>query len=527
MFIFDILLFVFVLGIIILVHEGGHFYFAKKAGILCHEFAIGMGPIVYQKRKGETVYAVRAIPIGGFVSMAGEAVSDALISKDQTIGLRLNEEGHVFEIILSDQLESDVIGKVVEYDLYGKNFNGLYIDIEREGVVSRYMVNRDAVYQLGKNRTMWITPEEKSFESKTLWQRFLVIFGGPLMNFILAFLIYFILGWFLVVPTMSSNEVESVVDQYPAELAGMKAGDKIVSLTVDGTSYQVDDWYDLQTVMSSLDTVYMDVTVDRDGQLFTYDDLNLALYIQSAGLANIREDGVIIDGQTAEIGQTFGRASSAARLEAGDVITSVVANGQTYTINNWDDILATFRVVTSGDIVVHYLRDGQAHETTYALISQSALEKLGHDSIVFQLGVSSNTHFDFGTSILYAPQALWSNVREVFVTLGLLFSPTENLGIGDLSGPVGIFSLVSSTASQGVLSLFSLMAFLSVNIGLLNLLPIPALDGGRLAFLGIEAITRKPLNRKIENWINTVMFFALMGLFVFVTYNDIVRLIFG
>ena len=90
--ILNLIVFVLVLGIIILVHELGHFIFAKKAGILCHEFSIGMGPAITQKRKGETIYSVRAIPIGGYVSMAGESVSDAMIKKGQHIGIRLNEQ---------------------------------------------------------------------------------------------------------------------------------------------------------------------------------------------------------------------------------------------------------------------------------------------------------------------------------------------------------------------------------------------------------------------------------------------------
>ncbi len=527
MVILNILLFLFVLGIIILVHEAGHFFFAKRAGILCHEFAIGMGPVVYQKRKGETVYSIRGIPIGGFVSMAGEAVSDALINKEQVIGLRINEQGNVYEIILTDKLEADVIGKVVDYDLYGKDFNELYIDIEREGVVTHYPVVRDAVYQLGKNRTMWITPEEKSFESKTLWQRFLVVFGGPMMNFILAFLIYLIIGWFVLVPTVESNEIADVAEGYSADMAGIEAGDQITSISVDGTAYAINSWSDLSLVMDQLATTQIDVTVLRDDNEITYSDLNLSVYIQSAGLANLTTDGEILNNGPAVLGQAYGRASSNGRLEAGDVINSIVAGGVTYDITSWDDIIATFKVVTSGDIVINYTRDGINDIASYSLLSQNALEQLGHEAIVFQLGVTAMSHFDFSYSLLYAPRALWSNVREVFVTLGLLFSPAENLGIGDLSGPVGIFSLVSSTASQGFLSVLALMAFLSVNIGLLNLLPIPALDGGRLVFLGYEAVTRRPINRKVENWVNTVMFFALMTLFVFVTYNDIVRLIFG
>ncbi len=527
MVILNILIFIFVLGVIILLHEGGHFFFAKRAGILCHEFSIGMGPTLYQKRKGETVYAIRAIPIGGYVSMAGEAVSDALIKKDQTIGLKIDDQRNVYEIILTDSVESDVIGKVVGYDLYGKNFNGLYIDIEKDGVISHYSVNRDAIYQLGKNKTMWITPEEKSFESKTLWQRFLVVFGGPLMNFILALVIYFVLGWFVLLPTLSSNEIDQVTDNYAAETAGIIDGDKIVSITANGITHPIDDWTDLSLVMSQLDTVIVDVAVSRDDQTIAFTDLNLSVFIQSAGLSNVTVDNEILGNDSAVLGQAYGRASSSGRLEAGDVITQITANGTPYAISTWDDLIAAFKLITSGDITVNYLRDGVPSETSYSLISEQALTKLGHESIVFQLGVTATTHFDFGYSLSYAPRALWGDVREVFTTLGLLFSANENLGIGDLSGPVGIFSLVSSSASQGILSLFALMAFLSVNIGLLNLLPIPALDGGRLAFLGYEAVSRRPINRKVENWINTVMFFALMGLFVFVTYNDIMRLIFG
>ncbi len=171
------------------------FYFAKKAGILCHEFSIGMGPALYQKRKGETIYSVRGIPIGGYVSMAGESVSDALIKKEQTIGLKINEQDQVYQIILTDKVESDVTGVVEAFDLYGKAFDPLYIDLNVDGQIIHFSVLRDATYQISEKNKMWITPAEKSFESKTLWQRFMVIFAGPMMNFILAFLLFLIVGF--------------------------------------------------------------------------------------------------------------------------------------------------------------------------------------------------------------------------------------------------------------------------------------------------------------------------------------------
>jgi len=186
MLLVDLIVFILVLGVIILIHEFGHFYFAKRAKILCHEFAIGMGPAIWQKRKGETIYSIRSIPIGGYVSMAGESVSDALIKVDQVIGLKLNQHQQVTEIHLVDQLEPDVMGIVRSYDLYGKDFEPLYIELEVNGVLERYSVLRDASYRLSDKKQMWITPSEKSFESKTLWERFLVIFAGPFMNFVLA-----------------------------------------------------------------------------------------------------------------------------------------------------------------------------------------------------------------------------------------------------------------------------------------------------------------------------------------------------
>jgi regulator of sigma E protease len=120
-----------------------------------------------------------------------------------------------------------------------------------------------------------------------------------------------------------------------------------------------------------------------------------------------------------------------------------------------------------------------------------------------------------------------NTTSQVLNTLSLLFNKKEKIGVGDLSGPIGIFSLVSQTRKQGFLAIVSFTAFLSINIGLLNLLPIPALDGGRLVFLGVEFITRKPLPRKLENTINNIMFLLLMALFLFVTYSDIIRLIKG
>lgn len=522
MLILNILIFLVVLGAIILIHEFGHFYFAKKAGILCHEFAIGMGPVVYQKRKGETVYSIRSIPIGGFVSMAGESINDALIKQDQIIGVKVNEQGKIYQIVMNKEMPSDVVGIVKSFDLYGKDFDPLFIELEVEGVSIIYPALRDTVYIFDTKKEMWITPSEKSFESKTLWQRFLVIFAGPMMNFILAIFLFLIVGFFVFKPSLDSNVIDQVSSGSAADNIGLVSGDAITEIN----GIAITDWNDLSAAMSNNDLASITIKYTHNNIEYTVNDVNIAVIIQMAGIANIDSDMTAYNSE-AIIGQAFGRAASDGGLLPGDLITKLSINSFEYDINSWDDIIQFFNTNTRGDITVFYEREGVEADTTYTLISDNALTKLGYQPIIYQIGVTPESAFNLGYTLAYPFKTFYKDMMQVFNTIGLLFNTHEDVGIGDLSGPVGIFTLVSSTASQGVVALIGFTGFLSINIGLLNLLPIPALDGGRLVFLGIEAVTKKQLNRRIENTINNVMFLLLMGLFVFVTYNDIIRLIKG
>ncbi|MBE0701100.1 MAG: site-2 protease family protein, partial [Acholeplasmataceae bacterium] len=262
------------------------------------------------------------------------------------------------------------------------------------------------------------------------------------------------------------------------------------------------------------------------GVLVVVPDVELTVIIQMAGITNVDENGQVYNTEPI-IGSTGGRARSDGKIQSGDVITSLMIDNDTHVIESWDDVIAFFKIHKRGDLTLTYMRDGTEGVANYALISESALTKLGYQALIFQIGISPDSEFDWATTLKYPFVSIYNNTHQVFTTLGLLFNPSEKLGISDLAGPVGIFTLVSSTRSQGILALIGFTAFLSINIGLLNLLPIPALDGGRLIFLGIEALTRKPLNRKVENTINNVMFFMLLGLFVFVTYNDILRIFRG
>ena len=158
---------------------------------------------------------------------------------------------------------------------------------------------------------------------------------------------------------------------------------------------------------------------------------------------------------------------------------------------------------------------------TNEVLDNQRLEKIQQ-----KIGVSPNSHFDFFGCLGQAFVNFWDDFSLIFRTLKLLIAPSgvRQVGVNDLSGFVGIFSMIESYIGAGFLALMSFTALLSVNIGVMNLLPIPALDGGRLVFLLIELITRKKPSKKVENMINNIFFILLMILFVYITIHDIIRL---
>lgn len=502
----NLLLFLLVLTVIISIHELGHFLFAKRAGILIHEFSIGMGPQIVAKTKGDTKYAFRAIPLGGYVSMSGENGDYALISKGSRVGICLNEIGLVTGILLDQTRKKPLVtGEVVDFDLYGKNLSELFIEIKTdEGEVLRYQVTRDAKYYYGNQKELQITPEESSFASKTIWQRFLVLFMGPMMNFILALLL------FIIIAAVQGKPVDDNV-VHESSNPGLIAGDIIVN--IDGTD--VEDLNDIRQIGELITDHVVPVVVVRNG---VEESINLyvTILLQNFGLVNDTRDAYK-DG--AFIGGIGGKAGSAG-VNLGDEITQV--NG--IPVSNWSDILVLARNYNQTTITLNVLRDGEYLTFTYDVLPEDTLNKLGHESVAVRFGFQTGYEFDF-LYMLYNPfQRFGSSVTEMVNTIGMLFSTSSGVGVSDLAGPVGIFSLVSNAAQGGFINLLGFVAFLSVNIGLMNLLPIPALDGGRLLFLGYEAVSKKKIPAKVEGLVNNAFFILLLMLFVFVTWNDILRI---
>ncbi len=506
----NILLFLIVLTLIISIHELGHFLLAKRAGILIHEFSIGMGPAIISRKKGVTNYSLRVIPLGGYVAMSGENGDNALISVGSTVGINLNEIGLVKEIILDQSISKPLlIGEVVSFDLFGKDLADLFIEIKTEDqVIHKYQVTRDAKYLYAKKKQIQITPEESSFSSKTILERFLVLFFGPLMNFILALVILFIVAIAQGKP-LDNNVVNETSNP------SLKSGDVITRINNIEVST-------IDEIRNALETVYgnfVETEIIRDGETMVV-DVYLTIVLQNLGIVNstdpLYQDGLYVAG--------LGGKAKAAGLNIGDKILSVDNGNGPQDVSNWGQLITIARNYQAPTITLVVLSEGVEKSITYEVLSSDVLEAIGSEKVALRMGFTLGYEFDFLYTLTYPITQFGSSVTEMLATIGLLFNPSSGVGVADLAGPVGIFSLVSNAAAGGFISLLVFVAFLSVNIGLMNLLPIPALDGGRLIFLGYEAITKKKIPAKFELWVNNAFFFLLLGLFVFVTWNDILRL---
>ncbi len=549
----SIVAFVFILGIIIIIHELGHFIFAKRAGILCYEFSIGMGPVIYKRKKGETTFSIKAIPIGGSVSMAGEEISNEVVKIDSNIGLFL-EGSKVSKLILDEKMEAPIRGKVTKIDLYGKEGNPLYIDIiDETGKECHYEVLRDAFYIFNEKQEFQIAPYDRSFESKTLLQRFLTIVAGPTMNLILAIFIYLIYWIGMGVPNYQSTVIGTVTDSYPASYY-LEEGDKIISL--NGTS--ITTWNEFSTKMTNLayeGKTTAEIVVSRNDTNYTF-EIKCATIINSCGLTDLnitvaRNADLNVSGlQVGAVALNYASTPSDSEIviQNGDIITRIYIDKSLSTsgsasfdniidieedVISWERLLSIFNDLDVANVYFDFYSQSEGKMIMYSesmtpirtygneLLSNQRIEKL-----IVMIGVSPTTHFSFTGVITNSFKSFWSDFTLIFRTLKLLIAPSgvRQVGVNNLSSIVGIFSMITQYVTLGFFPVLMFAGLISVNIGVMNLLPIPALDGGRIVFLLYELVTRKKINKKVENTINNVMFILLMVFFVYLTFNDILRI---
>ncbi|RRN49388.1 RIP metalloprotease RseP [Streptococcus suis] len=416
-----ILAFIFIFGVIVVVHEFGHFYFAKKAGILVREFAIGMGPKIFAHTgKDGTLYTIRILPLGGYVRMAGWGEDKTEIKTGSPASLSLNEAGVVTRINLSGkQLDSlSLPMNVTSFDFEEKlEITGLVLEESKT-----YKVDHDATIVEEDGTEVRIAPLDVQYQNATVWGRLMTNFAGPMNNFILGILI-FILLFFMQggVSNPSSNAV-SITEGGALQNVGLVTGDKILSVNGQAT----DTYTDIATIIS----------------------------------------------------QAASEASTA----------------------------------PSFDLVVE-------HEGTEKSLTVTA-EKVD-DS--YRIGISPILKTGFLDKIIGGFQQAGATAVIVVTALKNLIA---NFDVKQLGGPVAIYSVSNQAAANGWVSVFNLMAMLSINIGIFNLIPIPALDGGKIVMNILEGIRRKPLKPETESYITLAGVAIMVVLMLVVTWNDIMRVFF-
>ncbi|EOI9051190.1 TPA: RIP metalloprotease RseP [Streptococcus pyogenes] len=416
-----IITFIIIFGILVIVHEFGHFYFAKKSGILVREFAIGMGPKIFSHvDQGGTLYTLRMLPLGGYVRMAGWGDDKTEIKTGTPASLTLNEQGFVKRINLSQSKldPTSLPMHVTGYDLEDQlSITGLVLDETKT-----YKVAHDATIVEEDGTEIRIAPLDVQYQNASIGGRLITNFAGPMNNFILG-IVVFILLVFLQggMPDFSSNHVR-VQENGAAAKAGLRDNDQIVAIN----GYKVTSWNDL--------------------------------------------------------------------TEAVNLATRDLGPSQT--------IKVTYK---SHQRLKTVAVKPQKHANTYTI------------------GVKASLKTGFKDKLLGGLELAWSGA---FTILNALKGLITGFSLNKLGGPVAMYDMSNQAAQNGLESVLSLMAMLSINLGIFNLIPIPALDGGKILMNIIEAIRRKPIKQETEAYITLAGVAIMVVLMIAVTWNDIMRVFF-
>ena len=425
-----IIIAILIFSVLILFHELGHFLLAKACGVGVTEFALGMGPKIISWGKGETKYAVKALPFGGSCTMVGE-----------------DEEN----------------------------------------------------------------PAPNAFGNKKAWQRFLVIVAGPMFNFLLAFICAL---FFIGFGGVNRPVVYSVTEAGSA--AGIRRGDVVRS--INGKKITLGREIPLYLYDHPLDGK-AEIVVERGGELLTM-TVNTHLEGWRMGISYMADETGCTLSQI-----SAGSAAESAGLKAGDVLVSI--DGTAITSGKQLSEYFTAHPMDGSALEIRVKRDGEELFFRF-LPSHYEAENLGFSAEYYydEAGTAG-----FGSLVRYSAKEVVYWIRYTLMSLRMLIS--GQVGVKDLSGPVGIVDTIGQAVETGVenggageaaLNVLMLMILLNANLGLMNLLPIPALDGGRLIFILIEMITRKRVPQKFEGVVHLIGFALLMILMIFVLFNDVLRL---
>jgi len=433
---------VLVLGLMILVHEWGHFIVARLFGVRVDVFSIGFGPRLFGWKRGATDYRLSALPLGGYVRMAGQDLSEVDSSKVAPTG----------------------------------------------------------------------APDE--LMSKPRWQRALISFAGPTVNLLMPILLLGGFFWVKGLPYPSYLDNPPVITTMkandPLANAGVTVGDRITEVNGIATP----TWDKVFEPLNDLrpDGVYR-VTVEHQG---------ITRVVEASGKELLQTDPLghyplVVPVVTQPI---RGLGAQRAGMKRGDLIVSV--NGT--KITNWIEFKDMILNSNGNPLVTVVKRNGQL--ATLKLEPQSIVGEDGKAN--FRLGVGADEPWSYkkmtlGTAVQNASATTWYGLKQLLGVVGRLFSGKQSVKL--LLGPVGIIDQAGQAVQEGTFAVINLMAIISLNLGILNLLPIPILDGGNILLLTMEGIRRRDFSLAFKERFVQVGFVFLLVLFAYVMYNDVVRLL--
>jgi len=442
--------FIVVIGVLILIHELGHFLVARWAGVGVERFSIGFGPVLLRWRGKETEYCLSAIPMGGYVKMMGE----------------------------ENPLEGGTGS--IPYD------------------------------------------PAKAFALKPLWIRFLIVFAGPGMNFVLAAAIFIVVLGTVGRPVWPAV-VGRVAEGSPAAAAGIQTGDTVVA--IDGR--RVTYWEDLERAVDGSNGRRLDLTVRRDGGERALSVAPRQITVRDPIFREERQDWELGIGPrlTPTIGGVSpGSPAEQAGLRAGDHVVAVA--GQ--PVFTPEELIQAIQKRAGQTFDVTVERDGARRTVQVTATSVKERGLTGQEAEVGRIGVSIVTR-GLSHAAYSPPAAVWYGLvrtwdMTVLTAKGFWKIVTGQLPMSNLGGPLQIASETGRQAQEGTAPLAAFTAVISVNLAVLNLLPVPMLDGGHLFFFLLEALLGRPLSLRKREVAQQVGFVLLMLIMVLALYNDLVRI---
>lgn len=434
------------LGILIFVHEVGHFLVAKMVGVKVLKFSLGFGPKIVGLTAGETEYRISAFPLGGYVKMLGEEPGEELPESEK----------------------------------------------------------------------------HRAYNYQPVWKRFAIVFFGPLFNLCFAAVIFFFI--FLTGVPSLYPDIGTVAENSPAARAGMMPGDRVVQINAS----PVQGWEDMIDALEAYEGGQLAFTVQRNGATHEFSIvpekrkeksiLGDEEEVWDLGITPLVRPvvGSIVKGSPAE----------QAGIRKGDTVVDIGGKA----LRTWQDMTEVIHQNPEKPLAFTVMRDDERIDMTITPEKKMSMTPSGEEKEVGLIGVGPERNdftrkFPVFESARLGVRKTWE--MSVLTVMGVVkliqrIIPAETIG-----GPILIAQMAGQQAAQGALNFFMFMAVISINLGVINLFPIPVLDGGHLFFLMIEAVRKRPISEKAMFLAQRVGLALLLTLMVFAVYNDVMRLVTG